>query len=67
MKIGYFLSSEEFGPAELLRQARIAEEAGFDEPVDLGPLPPVDDEQGESPFVWSVIGALSPGHRAASR
>jgi hypothetical protein len=27
--------------------------------VDLGPLSPVEDEQGESPFVWSVIGAIS--------
>jgi hypothetical protein len=31
MQIGYFLSSEEFGPRELVRQARMAEDAGFDE------------------------------------
>ncbi len=30
MKIGYFLSCEEFGPSELLEQARMAEEAGFE-------------------------------------
>jgi hypothetical protein len=31
MQIGYFLSSEEFDPRELARQARMAEDAGFDE------------------------------------
>ncbi len=31
MRIGYFLSSEEFDPRELVRQARMAEDAGFDE------------------------------------
>ena len=30
MKIGYFLSSEEWGPGEQLKQARMAEEAGFE-------------------------------------
>ena len=30
-RFGYFLSSEETSPAELVRQARMAEEAGFDE------------------------------------
>jgi hypothetical protein len=29
MRIGYFLSSEEFGPRELMQQARMAEDAGF--------------------------------------
>ena len=28
--IGYFLSCEEFGPLDLLNQARMAEEAGFE-------------------------------------
>ncbi|MDQ3286410.1 MAG: LLM class flavin-dependent oxidoreductase, partial [Actinomycetota bacterium] len=30
VKIGYFLSSEEWGPREQLEQARMAEEAGFE-------------------------------------
>jgi G6PDH family F420-dependent oxidoreductase len=59
MKIGYFLSSEEFRPAELLRQARQAEEAGFSGLWISDHYHPWNDEQGESPFVWSVIGALS--------
>ena len=30
-KIGYFLSCEEWGPKELIEQAKMAESAGFDE------------------------------------
>jgi G6PDH family F420-dependent oxidoreductase len=59
MKIGYFLSCEEFGPAELLRQARMAEGAGFESLWISDHYHPWNDEQGESAFVWSVIGALS--------
>jgi G6PDH family F420-dependent oxidoreductase len=59
MKIGYFLSCEEFGPAELLAQARAAEEAGFHGLWISDHFHPWNDEKGESPFVWSLIGALS--------
>ena len=59
MKIGYFLSCEEFGPAELLRQARQAEAAGFHALWISDHYHPWNDEQGESAFVWSVIGALA--------
>jgi G6PDH family F420-dependent oxidoreductase len=59
MKIGYFLSSEEYRPAELLAQARAAEEAGFHGLWISDHYHPWNDEQGESPFVWSVIGALA--------
>ena len=59
MKIGYFLSSEEFGPAELVRQARLAEERGFHGLWISDHYHPWNDAQGESPFVWSVIGALA--------
>jgi alkanesulfonate monooxygenase SsuD/methylene tetrahydromethanopterin reductase-like flavin-dependent oxidoreductase (luciferase family) len=30
MRIGYFLSCEEFGPANLIEQAKAAERAGFE-------------------------------------
>ena len=30
MRFGYFLSTEEYTPQELVEQARLAEEAGFD-------------------------------------
>lgn len=56
---GYFLASEEFGPAELLDQARQAEQAGFRALAISDHYHPWIDEQGQSPFVWSMIGALS--------
>src|SRR5256714_14376908 len=59
MRIGYFLSSEEFGPADLLDQARRAEDAGFEALWISDHFHPWLDAQGESPFVWSTIGALS--------
>jgi G6PDH family F420-dependent oxidoreductase len=59
MRIGYFLSCEEFGPQELIRQARLAEAAGFDRVWISDHYHPWIDEQGHSPFVWSMIGALA--------
>jgi G6PDH family F420-dependent oxidoreductase len=57
--LGYFLSCEEYGPRELVRQARLAEEAGFERLWISDHFHPWNSEQGQSPFVWSVIGALS--------
>ena len=59
MRIGYFLSSEEYTPAELLEQARAAEQAGFGALWISDHYHPWVDAQGQSPFVWSMIGALS--------
>ena len=59
VKIGYFLSCEEYEPAELVAQARAAEAAGFEGLWISDHFHPWNDEQGQSPFVWSVIGALS--------
>jgi G6PDH family F420-dependent oxidoreductase len=56
---GYFLSCEEFGPVELVRQAKLAEQAGFRRLWISDHFHPWNDRQGQSPFVWSVIGALS--------
>ncbi|MEV6782343.1 TIGR03557 family F420-dependent LLM class oxidoreductase [Streptomyces sp. NPDC051098] len=56
---GYFLSSEDFTPAELLAQARAAEQAGFEALAISDHFHPWNDEQGQSSFVWSMIGALS--------
>ncbi|MFJ3202906.1 TIGR03557 family F420-dependent LLM class oxidoreductase [Streptomyces sp. NPDC086989] len=56
---GYFLSCEEFTPGELLDQARRAEEAGFTRLAISDHYHPWNEAQGSSPFVWSMIGALS--------
>ncbi len=59
MKIGYFLSSEEFGPRALVDQARAAERAGFHGLWISDHYHPWNAAQGQSPFVWSVIGAVA--------
>ena len=59
MKVGYFLSCEEYEPHELVEQAVLAEEAGFAGLWISDHYHPWNDEQGQSPFVWSVIGAIS--------
>ncbi|GGS95764.1 LLM class F420-dependent oxidoreductase [Streptomyces cinerochromogenes] len=56
---GYFLASEEHGPAALIEQARMAEQAGFQALWISDHFHPWNDAQGQSAFVWSVIGALS--------
>jgi G6PDH family F420-dependent oxidoreductase len=59
MEIGYFLSCEEYGPHELLEQAAAAEQAGFTGLWVSDHYHPWNGEQGHSPFVWGMIGALS--------
>jgi G6PDH family F420-dependent oxidoreductase len=59
MRIGYFLACEEFGPTELAAQARAAERSGFEALWISDHYHPWNDAQGHSPFVWSVIGAVS--------
>jgi G6PDH family F420-dependent oxidoreductase len=59
MRIGYVLSCEEFGPADLIDQARKAQEAGFEGLWISDHFHPWMAAQGQSPFVWSMIGALS--------
>lgn len=59
MRLGYFLSCEEFTPRQLVEQARLAERAGFDALWISDHYHPWNNAQGQSPFVWSVIGAIS--------
>jgi G6PDH family F420-dependent oxidoreductase len=59
VSVGYFLSCEEFGPRELVRLAELAEQAGFERFWISDHYHPWLRAQGHSPFVWSVIGALS--------
>lgn len=59
MRYGYFLSTEEYTPAELIDQAVRAEAAGFDGLCISDHFHPWNNAQGQSAFVWSVIGAIS--------
>ena len=59
MKIGYFLSSEEWGPTELVELAVKAKSAGFDHLWISDHYHPWGEEQGHSPFVWGAIGAIA--------
>jgi coenzyme F420-dependent glucose-6-phosphate dehydrogenase len=59
VELGYTLSCEEHGPNELVRNARAAEEAGFAFLTISDHFHPWIDAQGQSPFVWSVIGAIA--------
>lgn len=59
MDFGCFLSSEEWGPTELVEQAQAVEAAGFEEVLLSDHFHPWIDAQGHSPFVWSVIGAIA--------
>jgi G6PDH family F420-dependent oxidoreductase len=58
MQFGYFLSCEEHAPRSLIDQAKAAEQAGFDALWISDHFHPWNDEQGHSPFVWSVVGAI---------
>jgi G6PDH family F420-dependent oxidoreductase len=59
MEIGYALSSEEHRPLDLVRHAQRAEESGFPYALISDHFHPWTDRQGQSPFVWNVIGAIA--------
>ena len=61
MEIGYWLSSEEQSPRDLVENAKRAEEAGFGHVLISDHIHPWVDAQGHSPFVWGVIGAIAEG------
>jgi coenzyme F420-dependent glucose-6-phosphate dehydrogenase len=57
--IGYALSSEEHGALDLVRNAVEAEKAGFSFAGISDHYHPWINEQGHSPFVWSVLGGIA--------
>jgi coenzyme F420-dependent glucose-6-phosphate dehydrogenase len=59
VEIGYSLSSEETSPKDLVRYAKLAEDAGFTFALISDHFHPWIKRQGHSPFVWSVIGGIS--------
>src|SRR3712207_1925672 len=57
--LGYAMSSEEHAPSDLVQHARRAEEVGFPFALISDHYHPWIDRQGNSPFVWSVIGGIA--------
>ena len=59
IEIGYSLSCEEHPPADLVGYAQQAEESGFTYAMISDHYHPWIERQGQSAFVWSVIGAIA--------
>ena len=55
--IGFHASHEQFAPDRLLRLVQAAEAAGFDAAMCSDHWAPWSEEQGESGFAWSWLGA----------
>jgi coenzyme F420-dependent glucose-6-phosphate dehydrogenase len=58
LKLGYKASAEQFGPAELLRFACLAEQAGFDSVFVSDHFQPWKHDGGHAPFSLAWLGAL---------
>ena len=58
-KIGYALSSEEHPAKDLVAFAADAERSGFDFLMISDHFHPWIDRQGQSPFVWGVLGGIA--------
>ncbi len=58
-RFGYFLSGEELSPTDIVTTAQDAERAGFERVWISDHYHPWLRAQGESPFVWSVLGAIA--------
>ena len=56
---GYHLSTEEHSPVDLVRFAQEAEASGFEFSTMSDHFHPWLDSQGQSPFAWSVLGAVA--------
>lgn len=59
MEFGYTLMGEQSGPRSLVDDAVGAEEVGFDFAVTSDHAFPWLEEQGHSPYAWSVLGAVA--------
>src|SRR4051812_33093985 len=58
-RVGIFLSAEEHGPKDLVQFGAAAHEHGFSDISVSDHYHPWVGEQGNSPFVWSVLGGLA--------
>jgi len=58
-RFGYTLMTEQSGPRELVRYARLAEDRGFDLLVSSDHYSPWLESQGHSPYAWTLLGAVA--------
>ncbi len=58
-RFGYTLMTEQAGPTQLVRDAQLAERAGFDFEVSSDHYFPWLEAQGHAPYAWSTLGAVS--------
>jgi G6PDH family F420-dependent oxidoreductase len=59
IKLGYALSSEEHDPNALVGNAQMAEQVGFEFLLISDHFHPWVPQQGNSSFVWSVLGGIA--------
>src|SRR5690348_10178482 len=59
MRVGLSLSSEEYSPAELIEQSKLAADAGMHGLWISDHFHPWTHAQGHASFVWSMIGAVT--------
>ncbi|HLO17195.1 MAG TPA: TIGR03557 family F420-dependent LLM class oxidoreductase [Anaerolineales bacterium] len=59
LTLGYALSSEEHKPNELIAHAQMAEKSGFKFLLISDHFHPWVPQQGQSSFVWSVLGGIA--------
>lgn len=57
MELGIHFSHELFAPSKLLRMAREAEQVGFTHACCSDHFHPWSEQQGQSGFAWSWLGA----------
>ncbi|MUG94462.1 TIGR03885 family FMN-dependent LLM class oxidoreductase [Scytonema sp. UIC 10036] len=57
VKIGTQASHEQFKPSELLKYVQMAEQAGFTHVLSSDHFHPWSEQQGQSGFAWSWLGA----------
>jgi coenzyme F420-dependent glucose-6-phosphate dehydrogenase len=59
VRLGWWLSSEEHDPRDLVAAAQLAERSGFSTAMISDHLRPWVRHQGQAPHVWAVLGAIA--------
>lgn len=57
MRVGYHASHEQFSPSELIEYVALAQAEGFEAAMCSDHLAPWTEQQGNSAFAWSWLGA----------